>query len=422
MYWVGGSGNFSDGAHWAATSGGAGGVGPPSTTDPAIFDSASNATAYTVTVDAASSCLDFTLGAPASGKVSFVDGGGTLDVYGALSMPGGTAGITFTFTGLLVFRATGGPNTIDFNGIAYPGASLIFDDGASVGIGSGSWVLASALSAPSAVTNLKAGSLDLAGFALTCLTLKDNSPGVHFALTPGAAIITCGTFNLGGSTMSSAGTSTVKAQILKRAPGATISFYDFILTSYDGTEGGSISGSWSFLNSFAIDNVTLATVTFGVTSQALSLAMYGTVTMNGTSARLLTLAGTGGATWTMSRLAGASVTASYCSIKDGVANGGPVWSAQHCIDAGNNTGWVFDSADTYAFLLAALRAVNADADLAALVAALRVEVATLTALLLQNSVTTSPALEAQFVRQARIDSAANLLNARSALADGVAGQ
>lgn len=51
-YWVGGAGTWdgTDTTHWATSSGGAGGAGVPTSADDVVFDSASNATAYSVTV------------------------------------------------------------------------------------------------------------------------------------------------------------------------------------------------------------------------------------------------------------------------------------------------------------------------------------------------------------------------------------
>jgi len=50
-YWVGGSGNWdSTATHWSLTSGGAGGAGVPTAADSLIFNAASNATGYTVTI------------------------------------------------------------------------------------------------------------------------------------------------------------------------------------------------------------------------------------------------------------------------------------------------------------------------------------------------------------------------------------
>lgn len=59
-FWVGGTGNWDAATttHWSATSGGAGGASVPTSSDNVTFDSASNASGYTVTLTATANCLD----------------------------------------------------------------------------------------------------------------------------------------------------------------------------------------------------------------------------------------------------------------------------------------------------------------------------------------------------------------------------
>ena len=55
-YWVGGTGNWSDTAHWSETSGGASGVSLPTGSDHVHFDA--NSGAGIATVNATAYCLD----------------------------------------------------------------------------------------------------------------------------------------------------------------------------------------------------------------------------------------------------------------------------------------------------------------------------------------------------------------------------
>ena len=59
-FWVGGTGNTNDTAHWSATTGGAGGETVPVAGDSVTFDSNSG-TAATVTVDVALSAASITI-------------------------------------------------------------------------------------------------------------------------------------------------------------------------------------------------------------------------------------------------------------------------------------------------------------------------------------------------------------------------
>lgn len=115
-YWVNGSGLWSDTTHWSATSGGAGSDGVPISSSDVVFDSASNAIDYTVTVDASSNCKGLTFGNPASGALTFA-GSSTLDVYGAISL---AASMVFTFSGLITFKGTTTYN-VTSNGISFAG-------------------------------------------------------------------------------------------------------------------------------------------------------------------------------------------------------------------------------------------------------------------------------------------------------------
>ena len=118
-FWVGGTGALdgSTTTHIAASSGGGGGSSYPSSSDDLTFDASSNATAYTVTTTTtATSVANLTVGAPTSGKVTFA-GSVAINIFGSLNLSGGTAGITWTNTGLLTFKSTTSGKTITMNGV-----------------------------------------------------------------------------------------------------------------------------------------------------------------------------------------------------------------------------------------------------------------------------------------------------------------
>lgn len=70
LYWIGGTGNFSDGTHWSLTSGGAAVNATPIYTDDVIFNSASSASSYVVTFTQVSYAYNWTINAPASGTLT----------------------------------------------------------------------------------------------------------------------------------------------------------------------------------------------------------------------------------------------------------------------------------------------------------------------------------------------------------------
>src|SRR3989304_2166582 len=90
-YWVGGSGNVSDTAHWSDTDGGAGGAVKPASAD-AVFITVNSGTAgFVITVDETF---------PATGVVSFDTTGATAFTLaqGASALGIGAAVTTSAFT------------------------------------------------------------------------------------------------------------------------------------------------------------------------------------------------------------------------------------------------------------------------------------------------------------------------------------
>lgn len=85
-FWIGGSGNINDTAHWSTTSGGSGGASVPTSADNATWDANSSSGTYTVTVNANFSCANWTTGAPASGTLTFSAPTYVFMVYGDVSL------------------------------------------------------------------------------------------------------------------------------------------------------------------------------------------------------------------------------------------------------------------------------------------------------------------------------------------------
>jgi hypothetical protein len=99
LYWVGGTGNWSSTAKWSTSSGGGSGAAIPTSVDAVIFNSASNATAYTATIDAGvaiARCASFTMAGPASGNVTFA---GTVPIAFHGNVSFAATRITRTYTG-----------------------------------------------------------------------------------------------------------------------------------------------------------------------------------------------------------------------------------------------------------------------------------------------------------------------------------
>jgi DNA-binding beta-propeller fold protein YncE len=160
LYWVGGTGNWSDAAnHWATSPGGSPDAGNiPTAEDNVIFHSSSGAASYIVTVDATADCRDFIVAQPASGVVT-LGGNAPLSISGSVEL---VSGMINNYAGDIVFSAQYSRETVMSNGVPFGGA-LIFD-----GPGGG-WQLQDALFTTGSVT-LANGTLDTDGHSVSSST------------------------------------------------------------------------------------------------------------------------------------------------------------------------------------------------------------------------------------------------------------
>ena len=115
LYWVGGTGNWSSTTKWSTSSGGGSGAAVPTSLDDVVFDSASNATAYTATVDVNSRCNKLTIAGPASGNVT-LSGSSTLIIHDNVTFP--ATGMTNLFNGLVTLSGSTSGKTLTSNGVA----------------------------------------------------------------------------------------------------------------------------------------------------------------------------------------------------------------------------------------------------------------------------------------------------------------
>lgn len=118
-YWVGGAGTWDNTgtARWSTSSGGASGASAPTSADNVFFDSASNATGYTVTIAGTAVCANLTVAGPASGNVTMSQAGNALGVYGNFSTAA-TGVVWAGGGGSIQFLATSGTQTVTTNGLS----------------------------------------------------------------------------------------------------------------------------------------------------------------------------------------------------------------------------------------------------------------------------------------------------------------
>lgn len=326
-YWRGGAGTW-DGTsttNWSATSGGAGGASAPTSADDVFFNSASNATTYTVTIDASvsqPSCKSVTFSGPAAGTLTVNYGiGYSLYVYGDLTIA--ASGVN-TSAFAADMRQASGTSTITTNNVTI---TFLFLTSAAT------FSLASAITTSQYILGSVSG-----------LIFNTN----NYTITGGRVYSTAGTLNLGTSTLSNCGIQRASSGVINAAS-ATCN----ISATGKSINGGVTLGTLNFSFAGAMTLVGSNTITnFNITSaatQSITFPAGGTTTISnliavGTSGNLITfLSSSSGTTFTLTNgVPGSIISGDYLSITDSVATGGLGWYAgTHSTNGGNNTGWTF---------------------------------------------------------------------------------
>ena len=159
-YWVGGTGNWNDTARWSTSSGGLGGADLPRSHDDVVFDSLSNATAYTATVNAITGgnrCKALTIAGPLVGNVT-LGGSTTLFIHDDITLP--ATGMTRAYSGIITLSGTGAGKTITTNGLTLNSNTVVNGVGAE-------WALADALNIGTSILTITNGAFDTANYNLT---------------------------------------------------------------------------------------------------------------------------------------------------------------------------------------------------------------------------------------------------------------
>ena len=176
-YWVGGTGNWSDTARWSTSSGGGGGASVPRSHDDVVFDAASNATAYTATVDAVTGgirCKSLTIAGPTSGNLTLAGTTAIVGIHGNVTLP--ATGLTRTYTGNIILTGSTTGKTLTTNGVA-------LESGITVNGVDCEWSLGSALNNGTSTVTVTNGNLLLSTYNLTASTVQSdnaNSRTVNF--------------------------------------------------------------------------------------------------------------------------------------------------------------------------------------------------------------------------------------------------
>jgi hypothetical protein len=272
-YWVGGTGNWNDTARWSTSSGGAGGADLPRSHDDVVFDSNSNATAYTATVNAITGgnrCKALTIAGPASGNVTLA-GSTALFIHDDITLP--ATGLTRTYTGAITLTGTGAGKTITTNGVSLASAVTVNGVGAE-------WSLADALSNSSTFTFTN-GSFDTADFNLTTSGFRSNVKNSRtISLGSSTVTVTGNSQTDFGTTESSAAALLFNAETSQHnVTGNTVTFNGNNQTFYNVSFTSTSIGTITFNGTNTFNNLSVA----GLASAGIaSLALSADQTINGT--------------------------------------------------------------------------------------------------------------------------------------------
>lgn len=324
-YWVGGSGDWSDTAHWSSTSGGAGGASVPTSGDNAFFNASSSTAPFSVAAPPSTPASVGALSIKPAHEVSMT---GRLSVYGVFS--NNDKLITSDYLYLSLWGS--GNHTLsemsaasDKLYLSQYGAGVLSLGGAfhgySLHIGGGTFV-----------TN---------GHTINVATLAVSG---HLGATP--------TVNFGNSVLnvrnfSTAANATVSASnaSLNISPRTSSSLYsmtgDNVLGNvhFLGPGYARINGSNVF-GSLTLDpGLTLTIETSG--SSATTNTVTGSFTANGTSSKQIIIRSSTPGLQHVWRKTSGTVDAHYLDLKDSVAMGGATWNANSSVNSGNNSGWNF---------------------------------------------------------------------------------
>jgi len=240
-YWRGGTGTWdaTTTTNWSATSGGAGGASVPTSADAVVFNSASNATAYTVTCTATQlRCASMAMAGPASGNITWA-GTAPIAFHGNVTLPATV--LTRTHTGNLTLTGSATGKTFTTNGNSIAQVTEIN------GVGCG-WTLGSASTfvATFTITN---GSFSTGNFAFTASgisSVNSNDRTISF----GSSTVTATSTNVDFGTSAigltfNCGTSTIiQGSTTFNANGQT--FYTVNHTAFSGSLN--FTGTGTFTN------------------------------------------------------------------------------------------------------------------------------------------------------------------------------
>jgi hypothetical protein len=327
LYWVGGSGSWSDGAHWALSAGGAGGNCPPTPLDDVFFDGQSflgNDTIHTTTEIIFTKNMDWT---SVFGSITFQIGSLNYYVFGSLAlhplMNINQADIVFQspLVGEQILSAGQNLGDLSFYGI-------------------GSWTMSDALNCSNLF--IYNGTFNSANHAIQTQQVKIGASNVNF----GTSSIHCNSWLKGllGSVNASQTSITINGSIFNN--GTNDVFNDVVFTNGSHIQASAsfhavtISGTTSITGNNTFDLLTITPngnpIVFGSTTTQTVLTQFTLV--NSCASPSYFQASASGSPAFINQNNG-SVNIGNLILQDIVATGNAVFTATYTVASGNTTGW-----------------------------------------------------------------------------------
>jgi hypothetical protein len=337
-FWVGGTGDWDNSTttHWSSASGGAGGESVPIFDSPVVFDSASNATSYTVTVTATTpSCGNLNVGNPASGSITF-SGSNQLTLTGS---PYLASGVIFTYTGTLYLNSNVAA-TITTNGTSLN--SIV-----ALG-GTGPYVLQDSL-ITSKTLSVGIGTFDANNFDVTMADLSAASTSTR-SLVMGSGLWTLNSGNWethGLGLTINAGTSTIRMADSSNNPltfrGGSKTYHNLWIDRGPSTTSTGIEDSNTFNNLSCTVDPTGANGIYFIVGSTQTLKSF---TVSGLPGLKVTLTSSTSGTFGLSKSGGGIVSCDYLIISHSVATPANTWyaganSTNNQAVATAGSGWIF---------------------------------------------------------------------------------
>jgi gliding motility-associated-like protein len=357
LYWVNGTGNWHDSAHWAYSSGGASGACIPTSRDNVFFDSHSfTGSSEMVNIQKAAECKDMHwLG---SLNAAEIKGNYELSIYGSLYLH---TDMRNTLLANWNFRSDSTGNIIHTAGHPFL-RSIYFD-------GSGGWLLTDSLEAYHSV-NLVQGNLNTSGHKLKCSNF--NSDGaMPRSLLLGSSLVEI----LGGVQFSwvinrinltlDAGTSLIRFPYttgMYSLGSGNLQYHNVEFLSPNGQStlrSSQVHSSYNhvrFLNNGRLlGNNTFDSLTFTPdhtyrldTDYPQSIVDH--LWVRGNNCFPVRLESTQEGVQADLNKASGTVAGDFIHIRDINAGGGAVFYAgANSTDIGNNSGWIFNNAPSYVY-------------------------------------------------------------------------